>query len=121
MKDDISVFWRCNKRIFVHVAMFSVGVWTVLFLFNISIPTVLIVGVVLMWFVAVTTAKHRQGTAQGNNSHLPDVELEIWQDLEPTWATNAVAVISVLIFWTIFFGALFVKYKFFPPLELFTQ
>ncbi len=119
MKDDISVFWRCNRKVFVHVTIFSVCACAALFFFDISIRALLILGVVLMWFVAVTIAKYRYEPTAVNNSQSSDVELEIWQDLEPTWATNVVVVISVLIFWLVFFGAVYIKYKSLSPLEFF--
>lgn len=126
MKDNISVFWRCNKSTFNHVLMFSVGACAVLFfLLDISISALLIWGAVFMWFIGVTTARYRKGATQINDSNSPDISpdigLEIQRDIQSTWCRDAVAVISVIIFWLTFFGAMYVKYKSFFPLELIGQ
>jgi len=119
MKDDISVFWRCNKTIFASALIFSIVVCAVLFSLDIPIRALLIVGVALMWFVAVTTSKYRNGVLQTDDTHSPNVELEIWQDIEPTWATDAAVVISVIIFCGTFFCAVYFKYKTIFPVESF--
>lgn len=117
MKDDILVFWHCNKKILGSALIFSIVACAVLFSLDIPIRALLIVGVLLMWFVAVTTAKHQNGALQTDDTRSSNVELEIWQDIEPTWATDAAAVISVIIFWGTFFCATYFKYKTIFPVE----
>lgn len=100
MKNNLSAVQYCNKKIFADITVFSVIAWTGILLNDISLPTLFVIGIVLMWFVAKEINRYKKEVAQ----------------------TDAfVMLVSVIIFGLTFLGGVFVKYKFLIPSEFFAQ
>lgn len=118
MKDDISVLWHCNKSIFGHVLVFSIAASAVLYSISIPIPVFSIIAALIMWYIAVTTAHYREVMGERNHSQLQNSRIEkevldMWYEIEPTWAKDAVPMVSFLISGFAFLMVAVIKYNLF--------
>lgn len=115
--NDVRALWYCNKKIWGHTLVFSVLVWAILLPLGLDSPTLLIIGAVVMWFVAEKCAQLREaitatiGSTQ-DNFEIEQIEQEIpdmWHGEEPQWAEGVAPLISAIIFWVAFLFTVFLK------------
>lgn len=121
MKDNISVFWRCNKTIFGDVLMFLIITCTVLYYIKITIPFFSIIVAVLLWAVVILTHRYREVIRGMSDSKSQDLGfekevLDMWYEIEPTWAKDIAVVISFLVSGLAFLITAIIKYNLFSAL-----
>lgn len=121
MKDDMLVFWRCNKTIFGDVLIFLIVACTILYYIKITVPVFSIVVAVLLWIIVIMTHRCREFIRGMSDSQSRDMGFEkevlnMWYEIEPTWAKDTAAVISFLISGLAFLVIAVIKYNLFSAL-----
>ncbi len=118
MKENISAFWYCNKSIFCDVLIFLIVTCTILYYSKITIPVFSIIVAVLMWIVVITTHKYREFIRGTNDPQSQDLGfekevLDMWYEIEPTWAKDTATIISFFVSGLAFLAIAIIKYNIF--------
>lgn len=117
MKDDLTAFWYCNRKIFRDATGFSVVFWMVVLSVNVPNIALVLIAVIMILFIAAVCSQKAQTNTVGDE--IKKEIFDMWHELEPRWSLDAAGVISISIFITVMVVGLLFKNKALPALATF--